>query len=364
MKKSLLILVALIFVMVLSTAVQAADEPIDITTYSFITKGPSGEDPTDSSAVVLSDEDVAAIQAGKFKVALLMHESSDWVNAVLAGAKDRFAELGFEVVAVTDAEQDPNKQRTDIETTLALKPDVIVTLVIDTVSSSVALKQAVDQGVKVVLISNLPQNFVQGTDYVGIVTDDLYAMGKNVAEMIGDDLGGKGDVALMYHDANYYVTNQRDEAVEAVLRKEYPEINIVTKRGIVNASDSEALASAILTQFPNVQAIYAPWDVLAEGVVAAARTAGNSNLGVYTIDIGANNAMDLAKGGNMKGIVADLPYELGRTLGNMSGLAVLDKEAPAFVTVPAIKIKKDNLAAAWLESLNREVPAEIAAALQ
>jgi ribose transport system substrate-binding protein len=74
--------------------------------------------------------------------------------------------------------------------------------------------------------------------------------------------------------------------------------------------------------------------------------------------------MDLAKGGNMKGIVADLPYELGRTLGNMSGLAVLDKEAPAFVTVPAIKIKKDNLAAAWLESLNREVPAEIAAALQ
>lgn len=363
MKKTSLLL-SIIFILLVAFAAQASDEPLDISTYKFITEGPSGETPTDSSEVVLTDEDVSAIKEGNYKVAILMHESSDWVNAVLAGAQDRFAELGFNVVAVTDAEQDPNKQRTDIETTLALQPDVIVTLVIDTVSSSVALKQAIDQGVKVVLISNLPQDFVQGKDYVGIVTDDLYAMGKNVAEMIGDDLGGKGDVALMYHDANYYVTNQRDEAVEAVLRKEYPEINIVTKRGIVNASDSETLASAILTQYPSVQAIYAPWDVLAEGVVAAARTTGNDNVGVYTIDIGANNAMDLAKGGNMKGIVADLPYELGKTLANMSGLAVLDKEAPAFVTVPAIKITKANLAEAWLESLNRDIPTEISDALK
>jgi ribose transport system substrate-binding protein len=47
------------------------------------------------------------------------------------------AELNMNVVAVTEAGQDPNKQRKDIETTLALNPDIIITLVLDPVSGSV-----------------------------------------------------------------------------------------------------------------------------------------------------------------------------------------------------------------------------------
>ena len=364
MKKLFVFISLLVFILIPATVYAASQETIDISNFVFETRGPNGETPVDASNVVVSEEDAQTIKDGKYKVALLMHESSDWVNAVLAGAQDRFAELGIEVVAVTDAEQDPNKQRTDIETALALNPDVIVTLIIDPVSSAVALRQAIDKGVKVVRISNQPQDFVYGTDYAGIVTDDLFAIGKSVAEMIGDDLGGEGEVALMYHDANYYVTNQRDQSVEAVLLRDYPNIKIVAKRGIVNASDSETLASAILTQFPNVKAIYAPWDVLAEGVVAAARTAGNKDVAVYTIDLGANNAMDMAKDGNMKGIVADLPYELGEALANMSALSILGKETPAFVTVPAIKITKANLAESWKQSLNRDLPTEIADALQ
>ena len=342
----------------------AKEESVDTSTFTYETKGPLGENPTDYSDVTLTDDQVAQVKKGSYKVAILMHESSDWVNAVVAGAKEKFASLNMEVVALTDAGQDPNKQRTDIETTLALKPDVIITLVLDPVSGSVALKQAVDQGVKVVLISNLPANFVHGKDYAGIVTDDLFQMGKSVAQMIGDSLGGKGEVALMYHDANYYVTNQRDQAVEAVLRRDYPGINIVTKRGIANANDSETLANAILTQYPNVKAIYAPWDVLAEGVVAAARTAGNKGVQVYTIDLGANNVMDMAKGGNMKGVVADLPFVLGETLAKMGALSVLGEETPAFVTVPAIKIDRTNLKTEWKHSLNRPLPNEIVNALK
>ena len=288
-----------------------------------------------------------------------MHTSSDWASAVIAGAKGMFADLGIEVVAVTDAEMDPNKQRTDIETTLALKPDILVTLVLDPVSGSVALKQAIVAGVKVVLISNLPNDFTHGVDYAGIVTDDLFQMGQATAEMIGEFLGGKGDVALMYHDANYYVTNQRDKAVEAVLKRDYPGINIVTKKGIANPSDGDVIASAILTQFPSVDAIYAPWDTIAEGVVAGVRAAGKDNVGVFTMDLGANNAMDLVKGGNMKGMVADLPFILGETLAKMGALSVLGKETPPFVTVPAIKVTRDNIETQWERSLNRALPADV-----
>jgi len=367
MKKNLVLILAVLLVISITLPLYsqgAKDAAVDTSQYIYETKGPGGESPTDYTKVVLSRAEMDAVKKAEYKVAILMHESSDWVNAVIAGARSMSADLNMKVVAVTDAGQDPNKQRTDIETTLALNPDIIITLVLDPVSGSVALQQAVNKGVKVVLISNLPSNFTHGKDYVGIVTDDLFQMGKSVANMIGEYLQGKGEVALMFHDANYYVTNQRDQAVEAVLRRDYPNIKIVAKRGIVNANDSETLASAILTQYPNVNAIYAPWDVLAEGVVAAARTTGNKNVGVFTMDLGANNVMDMVKGGSMKGVVADLPFVLGETLIKMGALSMIGKETPAFVTVPAISITKENINEAWKQSLNRDLPSEIAQALK
>jgi len=337
---------------------------VDTETFIYETKGPSGEASTSYSSVVISDADITAIKSRRFKAAILLHETTDWTNAVSAGIRDTFANLGIEVVAVADAQFDANKQRTDIETALALKPDIIVTLIVDPVSGAAALRQAINQGVKVVLISNLPSDFVHGRDYAGIVTDDLFAMGQSVAQMIGDSLGGKGEVALMFHDANYYVTNQRDKAVEAVLRRDYPGIKIVTRQGIANPNDGETITSAILTQYPNVNAIYAPWDSIAEGTLAAVRTSGKKNVGVFTIDLGANIAMDMVTGGTMKGIVADLPYVLGESLAKIGALSALGRNTPAFVTVPAIKITKDNIQTEWQRSLNRPLPPDILRAMR
>lgn len=368
MKIDRILLIAVVLLALFSIPVFArgAGQQAGVSTETFIyeTRGPSGEAPTSYQNVVLSDADAAAIRSRNFKAAILMHETTDWVNAVIAGTRDTFAKLGIEVVAMADAQFDANKQRTDIETALTLKPDIIVTLVVDPVSGAVALRQAISQGVKVVLISNLPSGFVHGRDYAGIVTDDLFAMGQSVAQMIGDYLGGTGEVALMFHDADYYVTNQRDKAVEAVLRRDYPGIRIVAKQGIANPNDGETITSAILTQHPNVKAIYAPWDSIAEGTVAAVRTSGNRDVGVFTIDLGANMAMNMVTGGNMKGIVADLPYVLGESLAKIGALSALGKSTPAFVTVPAIKVTRNNIQTEWQRSLNRPLPAEVLQAIR
>ncbi|MCC8180242.1 MAG: substrate-binding domain-containing protein [Planctomycetes bacterium] len=331
----------------------AADAPI------MKTVGPQGEDPVPYTAVAPTDAQLAAAKAKGLKGVLLLHETTDFTNALQAGVKDAFVKAGVNLAVITDAGMDSNKQRTDIETSLALNPDFLITLILDPVSGAVALRQAIDQGVKVALISNLPSGFVHGRDYAGIVTDDLFAMGEAVAEMMADKLGGKGKVALMFHDADYYVTNQRDRAVRTVLKERYPGIEVVVERGIANPADGETLAGAILTQYPQVQAIYAPWDVIAEGVVAAARAAERRDLKIFTMDIGANNGLDMARGGNIAGVAADLPYDLGVAVANMGILAALGENTPPFVVVPAIKIDKDNLVEGWKQSLNVEPPKEI-----
>jgi ribose transport system substrate-binding protein len=240
-----------------------------------------------------------------------------------------------------------------------LKPDIILTLVIDPVAGAEAFRPAVEAGVKLVFMSNLPQGYVQGKDYVGIVTDDLFGMGKAAAEMLGDALNGKGNVAWMFHDANYYVTNQRDNAFKTVIQNEYPGIKIIAERGVANPADAESIASAIITQHPEVNGFYVPWDTPAEGVVAACRAARRPDIKVVTLDLGANNALDMAQGGNVVGIAADLAYMLGYSKAMLGAYGILGKKAPAFVIVPAIKVTKDNVVQGWRESLHTDPPPEL-----
>jgi ribose transport system substrate-binding protein len=80
---------------------------------------------------------------------------------------------------------------------------------------------------------------------------------------------------------------------------------------------------------------------------------------IFTMDLGANNSLDMVKGGNIAGVVADLPYSIGETVANMGILAAMGEKTPAFVVVPAIKIDKDNLVESWNKSLNRNPPKEV-----
>ncbi|MDI9595884.1 MAG: substrate-binding domain-containing protein [Atribacter sp.] len=323
------------------------------------TRGPQGEEPTWYSDVTLTPEEIQKVKEGNYKAAYLMHTSSDFANALMAGAKDLFNELGIELVVTTDAAMDPTKQKTDVETALALKPDIILTLVIDPVAGAEAFRPAVEAGVKLVFMSNLPDGYVQGKDYVGIVTDDLFGMGKVAAEMLADTLGGKGKIAWLFHDASYYVTNQRDNAFKTVIQQNYPDIEIVAEQGIANPADSETIASALITQHPEITGFYVPWDTPAEGVVAACRAAKRPDIKIVTLDLGANNALDMAQDGNVVGIAADLAYMLGYTKAMLGVYGVLEKPAPPFVIVPAIKVTKENLVEGWRESLHQDPPPEI-----
>lgn len=328
------------------------------------TKGPSGEAATLYSEIKLTDEEKAKIKAGGYKAAYLMHTTADFTKALMLGAQDAFKELGIELVATTDAAMDPTKQKTDVETVMALDPDIILTLVIDPVQGAEAFRPAVEAGTKLVFMSNVPQGYVQGKDYVAIVTDDLFGMGKAAAEMLCDAIGGTGDVGWIYHDAAYYVTNQRDNAFKTVLQESCPGAKIVAEQGLANPADAEAIASAMLTKNPSIKGFYVPWDTPAEGVVAAARAANRPDVKVVTLDLGANNALDMAKGGNVAGIAADMAYMLGYTKAMLGAYGILGKEAPPFVIVPAMKVTKDNLAEGWKESLHQDAPQVVLDALK
>jgi len=324
-----------------------------------LAKGPNGEDATRANEIILTDEDIEIIKQSNFTAAFLWAGSGEWYNALSDGAQDEFDKLGVEIVLKSDAQFDAAKQATDVETVLALEPDIILTLVVDPVSGARAFQPAVDAGVTLVFADNGVDGYEGGDEYVSIVTGDHFGMGRLAAELMYEALGGKGNVGFIFHDADYFVTNNRDNEFKRTIESKYPGIDIVAESGFTEEPRTEEMASAMLIQHPEINGIYVAWDVAAEGVIAALRAAGRYDIKVITHDLGANGDLDMAMDGNMYGKAIDIPYDIGVTMARIAVLELLGNELPPFVVVPSLKVTKENLVEAWKSALRRNPPPNI-----
>jgi len=323
--------------------------------------GPQGESPTAASEVTLTEEELAEIQGMGATAAIVMHYSGDdWSAAQIAGLRDQFGQMGIEVIAETDADFDAETQVSDIETVLARNPSIIVSIPTDPVATASAYRQAAEQGVKIVFMDNVPQGFTPGQDYVSVVSADNYGNGIASAHLMAQALGDEGQVGIVFHEADFFVTRQRYEAFKSTIEDNYPNIKIIEEQGIAGpdfAGQADQVASAMLTRNADLNGIWAVWDVPAEGVINAIRTAGRQNdVVVTTIDLGQNVAISLAQGGIVKGLGAQRPFDQGVTEAKLAGYGLLGKEAPPFVALPALPVTRENVLEAWTEVYHQDPP--------
>jgi ribose transport system substrate-binding protein len=328
------------------------------------TIGPKGETATPFSALLLTDEDVAALKQGSYKAALLWHLQSDLMSAYEQGVRDELARVGVEVVVTTDANLDVAKQRNDVETAMAKSPDLILTVPIDPIASAAAFAPARDKGVKLVFAAGVPDGYVHGKDYVTLLTDDLFQMGALAADALAEAIGGKGEIGYIYFDATLYVPNQRDQAFKYTIEHKYPDIKIVASQGIVDALRAEEVADGFLLKHPKLDGIYVTWAQPAESVLTSLRNSGNTHTKVVTIDLSESVALDMIKGGNVAAIIADEGYNYGVASARAGALGLLGKEVPPYVVVPALAITKDNIKEGWNTSLHRDPPQSVLDAMQ
>ena len=328
-----------------------------------LSKGPGGEEPAPASSVNLSAAEIEKVRGLKAKAAIVMHYMrNDWSQAQVAGLTSQFDKMGIEVIAVTDAGFRSQKQVADIQMVLAQNPQIIVSIPTDSISTARAYRSASEKGVKLVFMDNIPQGFEAGKDYVSVVSADNYGNGVASAHLMAKFLKGTGKIGLIYHAANFFVTRQRYDAFKKTIAEYYPGIEIVAEQGIREPEfygDAERAASIMLTTNQNLNGIWAGWDLLAEGVLSAARVAGRDDLVITTIDLGLNIAVEMAGNGLVKGLGAQLPYDQGVTEALLAGYGLLGKTAPAYVALPALPVTRENLLDAWKTVYHTEAPASI-----
>lgn len=318
---------------------------------TVLSTGPNGETPVGASTLELTDDELAQVAGMGATAAIVMHYGgNDWSQAQIDGLEARFAELGIEVIAVTDANFEADTQVSDIETVLAQSPDIIVSIPTDPTATANAYQQAADQGVQIVFMDNVANDMTQGEDYVSVVSADNFGNGVVAAHLMARALDCEGEVGVVFHAADFFVTQQRYDAFKETITEQYPGITIAEEQGIGGpdfSGDAEEAASAMLTSNPDLDGIWAVWDVPAEGVLAAARTAGREDLIVTTIDLGENVGISMAQGGPIYGLGAQRPYDQGVAEATLAAYGLLGKEAPPYVALDALPVTADNLAEAW-----------------
>ena len=317
--------------------------------------GPNGEKATSAYELSLTEEEKEKVREGNYTAAISFHYAgNDWSTSQQQGLTDTFEDLGIEIITVTDADFSVEQQVSDIENIISLDPDVLVSIPTDATSTADAYKRASEAGIEIVFMDNVPAGFTAGEEYISAVSADNYGNGVIAAELLGDSLNGEGEIGIVYFDADFFVTNQRLEGFKKTMSEEYPNIKIVSEQGFTDENSGAELADIILTQNPNIDGIFAHWDIPAEGVLSSIKASG-SDVKLTTIDLGNNVALEIAQG-NVVGLGAQMPYDQGVAEATLAAYGLLGKEAPEYVAVPAKKVNQTNILEAYEEVYKVEAP--------
>lgn len=332
--------------------------------------GPFGEEPTSPTEITLTPEEIDKVKAMNATAAIVMHIKSDWEKAQVAGLTATFEELGIEVIASTNGEGKTEKQVADIETVLVQKPDVVVSIPWSPGDQVAAYRKIVDSGAKLVFADNAVAGFVAGKDYVSTVSADNWGNGVASAHLMAKALREKngeikGKIGVVWFDIDFFVTNQRRDAFRQTITDNYPGIEIVEDQGFPAGPDlaggAETVASAMLARNPTLDGIWAVWDAPAEGVIAAARSAGRDDLIVTTQDLGLTSALSIKNGEFIYGLGAQRPYDQGVVEAKLAAYGLLGKTAPPYVALFALAVTQENVLQAWKDVYRTDPPTELTA---
>jgi ribose transport system substrate-binding protein len=166
--------------------------------------------------------------------AIVMHYGgNDWSRAQINGLQTQFAAMGIEVIAVTDAGFKPEKQVSDLETIMAQSPDIIVSIPTDpTATASRLSRRRRGRGEAGVHGQRARRLRGRAGLCLGRVGGQLWQRRRRGASDGQGAWNGGGEIGLVFHAADFFVTKQRYDAFKATIASDYPGIVIVDEQGI------------------------------------------------------------------------------------------------------------------------------------
>ena len=332
-----------------------------------IGRGPFGEKAENATVLALSDKEREQIRNKGYTAAISFHYTGKaWMGLQEKGIKKIFDELGISLIAVTDAHFSAELQCKQLESIRFLKPDILISIPVDTKDTAGAFRAMADSGAKLVLITNVPEGLTP-RDYVSCISVNERSHGDNMGRGLGEYMVRHGlrYAGLICHgEQNFFATRQRDSAAEQVLTEEYPEVQVCGKMDFLTETEVYEKTLQLIRRYPEIQALYVSWDGPALEAMKALTELGRTDIALVTGDLDYAIALHMARGEMVKLISAQCPYEQGEAIALAAANGLLGKQVPSFIGVEPLSVNRDNLLKNWKNIFKEEPPQELAKAVK
>ena len=181
-----------------------------------------------------------------------------------------------------------------------------------------------------------------------------------MAEALNKEMGGQAKIGWVYHDANFFITNIRDDGFKAAIDN-YPGMEIVYEAPWGGMeSDAEDVANAMMLKHPEINAIYLSWQEALMPTISVLNSIGKKDVKIVLHDMNANVAMEMIKTDNILMVGQPASWDYGVAIALMGCYTLLGKELPAeCVVVPGLGITADNLEEGWERCFNAPLPTNV-----
>jgi ribose transport system substrate-binding protein len=312
-------------------------------------KGPHGETVTwDRDSLPLTVAEVEKVRAGNYTVGLPWGSlQGDYFAAWRRGTLDACEHLNLKIVAETDAGFNPEKQKSDVESMMPLRPDVLISAPTDATTGAATFQPAVDAGILLSFVSIIPDGYVRGRDYIGCSTANAYGMGITACELARDVLGKGAKIGFVNWSFEYWFTNYHDGVFAENVVKEPYGLDIIDRQGFVTPDDCYNVVSSMIMRHPDIEGFYISFMTPAIAGAEACVAAGRPDIKIITGAFDAPTLLNMAQGGNIAGFFTDTTYLVGVNSVLVAAYGLLGKEGPEYAVCPSISITRENIRKIW-----------------
>jgi ribose transport system substrate-binding protein len=255
-----------------------------------------------------SGSDSSSASGGKKMTLVVGSEADAFYKALECGAKTEAKRLGVQIDLQGPKAFDASLQTPIVNSAAAKRPDALLIAPTDSKALYPAVRQAKDNGAKIVTVDTQLDN----QDIVSAsVRSDFREAGVEGAKELNRLLNGKGKVLLISSPPGVTTSDLSREGFTAELKK-YPGIKLVaTQFSNGEPGKSASITSATLARTPDLGGIFTFNGGDAEGVVTALREAGKTKAVKFISGDAQPFQVEQLRKGEVTALIAHKPYDIG-----------------------------------------------------
>jgi ribose transport system substrate-binding protein len=329
MKRNLFFLT---FILVAAVALSACSAPASTPAAPAIaaTAAPAAAAPTAASTTA------PPAAAGKFTLGLALSTlNNPFFVTVRDGAQKEATAEGATLV-VTDAQDDPAKQASQIEDLISKKVDAILLNPTDSNAVVPAVQKANAAKIPVFTIDRS----AAGGTVVSHIASDNVAGGKMAADFLCKAIGGKGNVVELQGTTGTSAARDRGQGFDTEMAATCPGAKIVAARPAdFDRAKGNSVFSDILTAQPDIAGVFAQNDEMVLGAIQAADAAKRTGIVFVGFDA-VDDAVKAVQAGTLAATIAQQPAQIG-LLGVQTSIKYLKGDkVEASIPVPLSLVTK------------------------